>query len=326
MRVHIQTPLPGDQFPVTEEIWQQACERAGEKGHVVSFANDRAGFEANMAEAELLISVPADFYKFLPMKAPHLKMVFTLAAGVEKLAPFDWLPPGVPLINNSGAHSAKMFEYGLMAFVMLGQRFPEVMIAQQKHEWRPGKIYTSVLQGKRATIVGVGGLGSPVARAARVLGMQTVGVRMRAAPHPDFDRVAASDALDDLLPESDFLVLACPLTDATRNLINRERFGRIKRGTGFINVSRGAVVDQDALCEALEQGHLSGAVIDVVTPEPLPVDSRLWTTKNLVITPHISADDPETYVPFSLDIMFANLRAWREGKVMPNQVDTAKGY
>jgi phosphoglycerate dehydrogenase-like enzyme len=93
-----------------------------------------------------------------------------------------------------------------------------------------------------------------------------------------------------------------------------------------VNIGRGALVDQDALCDLLDDGHLSGAVLDVFTPEPIPQGHRLWTTRNVIISPHTSVDNPPTYNADSLDLFFANLRAWREGKPMPNLFDTIRGY
>jgi phosphoglycerate dehydrogenase-like enzyme len=108
--------------------------------------------------------------------------------------------------------------------------------------------------------------------------------------------------------------------------MSRERLKLLPRGAGLVNIGRGALVDQDALCDLLDEGHLSGAVLDVFTPEPIPDGHRLWRTRNLVVSPHTSVDDPQTYNPRSLDLFFANLRAWRDGKTPPNLFDPARGY
>ena len=121
-------------------------------------------------------------------------------------------------------------------------------------------------------------------------------------------------------------MLACPLTDATRGMITRDRLKALPRGAGVVNIGRGALIDQDALCDLLDDGHLSGAVLDVFTPEPIPPGHRLWSTRNLIISPHTSADDPHTYNSRSLDLFFDNLRACREGRRMPNLFDPARGY
>jgi phosphoglycerate dehydrogenase-like enzyme len=326
MRIHIQNPPGDDLFAVTRQQWYEAVARAGQigAGHKVSFGNDDAAFAAAMDEAEALIAAPPTIAGRFPCHAPSLSLIFCLAAGIEKLAPFDRLPEGVIVVNNRGVHGAKAGEYAAMALLMLNTHFPELIAAQREAAWQP--IFAPTLRGRRVTVIGAGDLGGNAARQARHFGAHLTGVRTRAIAHPDFDEMFAIDALDEVLPRSEFVVLACPLTPATRNLMDRRRLGLLLNGAGLVNIGRGALWDQDALCDLLESGHLGGAVIDVFAPEPLPPGHRMWSTRNLLITPHVSADSPVTYNPDSLDIVFSNLAAWREGRAMPNQVDLARGY
>jgi phosphoglycerate dehydrogenase-like enzyme len=195
---------------------------------------------------------------------------------------------------------------------------------QRAGRWR--KLWGAVVAGRTVTVVGLGTLGGAVAEQAARFGMVVTGVRANPAPHPACVRVLGTDALDSVLPATEFLVLACPLTAATRGLIDRRRLGLLPRDAGVVNIGRGELLDQDALCDRLDDGHLSGAVLDVFTPEPIPDGHRLWTTPNLVISPHTAADDPATYNPRSLDIFLDNLRAWRDGRPLPNRFDIARGY
>ena len=156
--------------------------------------------------------------------------------------------------------------------------------------------------------------------------MTVTGVRANPSPHPHCARVIGTDRLDAALPGTRFLVLACPLTTATRGLIDRRRLELLPEGAGVVNIGRGELIDQDALCDRLGAGHLSGAVLDVFDPEPIPPGHRLWSTRNLIISPHTAADDPATYNPISLDLFLENLRAWRDGSPLPNRYDIARGY
>jgi glyoxylate/hydroxypyruvate reductase len=325
MRIHVQN-ASGDRLAITPEQWEAACLRAGEPPHDVTFADDDAGFASGIAEAELLVTAVSDLAPRLPLAVPHpnLRMIFVTAAGVDRLAPFARLPAGVAVLNNRGAHAAKAGEFGVMALLMLVHRIPAYMTFQRAGAWR--HTHASVALGRRVTIVGTGTLGAAVATQARRFGMIVTGVRTRAEPHPEFDRTMATDALDAALAETDILLLACPLTPATRGLIDRRRLGLLPRRAGVVNIGRGLLLDQDALCDLLDQGHLAGALLDVFASEPLPPDHRIWTTPNLIATPHISADDPSTYNPVSLDILLANLKACREGKRPPNLVDLGRGY
>lgn len=325
MRVHVQ--LQPDDLPgFTQEAWDVAAARAGAigSGHRVSIGRDDAAFAAAIGEAEALITAGGALRPHLPLAAPALRLISLVHAGVDGLAPFDWLPPGVALLNNSGVHADKAGEYVAMAVLMLANHVPFFVSRQRAGVWEQRLAVTAA--GRRATVVGLGSLGGGGARRLRLLGLHVTGVRTRAEPHPDCDRVAAADELDRVLPETEFLVLACPLTAHTRGLLDRRRIGLLPRGAGVVNVGRGGLVEQDALLDALDAGRLGGAVLDVFTPEPVPPGHRLWRTPNLVMTPHMSSDDPETYVARSLDTFFANLAAHAEGRPPPNRVDVTRGY
>jgi phosphoglycerate dehydrogenase-like enzyme len=207
---------------------------------------------------------------------------------------------------------------------MLANRVPEMVTHQRAGRWQ--KLWGAVLDGRRVTVVGLGSLGGAAAMQATQFGMHVTGVRATAAPHPRCAEVVTMAGLDRVLSRTEFLVLACPLTDDTRGMITRDRLQALPRGAGIVNIGRGALIDQDALCDLLDEGHLSGAVLDVFTPEPIPSGHRLWSTRNLIISPHTAADDPNTYNPHSLDLFFDNLRAFREGRRMPNLFDPARGY
>lgn len=330
MRIHIQTPaLPADgsvdPFIITETEVTEAAARAGDStAMALSFGHDAAGFAEGMADADVLISSTTQLAGRFPVAAPALRLISCTSSGMDKLMPFDWLPPGVALLNNRGVHGPKLGEYVLMALLMLAARVPAYASQQRDGVWKP--YFTPTLRGRALLVVGTGDLGSAGAREARRHGMIATGVRTRPAPHPDFDTVLGVESLDAALAHSEFLLLACPLTPATRNLMDRRRLGLLPQGAAVINVGRGGLLDQEALCDLLDAGQLSGAVLDVTVPEPLPPGSRAWRTPNLLVTPHASADNPHTYNAYSLDIFFANLRAEREGKPMPNLVDTARGY
>ena len=133
-------------------------------------------------------------------------------------------------------------------------------------------------------------------------------------------------ALDSVLPEADFVVLAAPLTPETRNLLDRRRIGLMKPGAGLFNLGRAGSVDHDALAEALGSGALSGAILDVYDPEPLPAASPLWHVDNLVLTPHVTSDDLDEYLPKTLDLVFANAVRLMQGERLVNAVDPLRGY
>jgi glyoxylate/hydroxypyruvate reductase A len=326
MRIHIQNPADDPLFLFSRAMWEAAVARAGDIGtaHEVTIGETDADFAAGIARAEALITEIGVVATKFPCPAPHLKLLFITNAGLDRLAPFDWLPPGVALLNNAGTHAVKAGEFAIMSVLMLANHVPEMVTHQRAGRWQ--KLWGSVLDGRRVTVVGLGSLGGAAAEQAARFGMHVTGVRATARPHARCAQVITTAELDSVLPHTEFLVLACPLTDATRGLMDRRRLGLLARGAGLVNIGRGALTDQDALCDLLDEGHLSGAVLDVFSREPVPSGHRLWTTRNLIISPHTAADDPNTYNPRSLDLFFDNLRAWRDGKPMPNLFDPARGY
>lgn len=326
MRIHLQNPTGETLFAFSQPMWDAAASRAGTigLGHTISIGSSPADFATAMQDAEALICDPGVILANFPQPARHLKFIFITSAGLDRLAPYDWLPPGAALMNNRGTHAAKSGEFGIMALLMLASRIPQMVTNQRQGVWR--EIWGSVLAGRSVTIIGLGTLGGSVAEHAAWFGMTVTGIRANPAPHPNCTRVLGVTRLDEVLPSTEFLVLACPLTAATRNLMDRRRLALLPAHAGVLNIGRGGLLDQDALCDMLDQDRLSGAVLDVFTPEPIPPGHRLWTTPNLIISPHTSADDPATYNPRSLDIFLDNLRAWRDGQPLPNRFDTARGY
>ena len=326
MRIHLQNPANDPLFDFSLAMWDAAAARMGETGagHGVSVGRSAADFHVALAEAEALVCDASVIKAEFPCQAPRLKLLFVTNAGLDRLSPFGWLPPGAILMNNRGAHAAKAGEFGIMSVLMLASHIPAMVTDQRAGRWR--KRWGAVVTHQPLTLIGLGALGGAIARQATALGMEVTGVRARPAPHPHCARVIGTDALDEALTRTRFLVLACPLTQDTRGLIDRRRLALLPQDAGVVNIGRGELMDQDALCDALDTGHLSGAVLDVFVPEPIPEGHRLWTTRNLIVSPHTAADDPATYNPISLDLFLDNLRAFREGRDPPSRFDIARGY
>ncbi|HEX3995721.1 MAG TPA: D-2-hydroxyacid dehydrogenase [Acetobacteraceae bacterium] len=326
MRIHLQNPVDDPLFDFSEAMWATAVARAPDTsgGHVISIGQTDADLTSAMTDAEALICDVSVIKAQFPCAAPRLQLLFVTNAGLDRLAPFDWLPPGVILMNNRGTHAVKSGEFGIMAVLMLANRVPEMVTHQREGRWH--KLWGAVVTAQPITIVGLGTLGGAVARHAAGFGMTVTGVRANPAPHPFCAQVMGVDGLDAALRGTKFLVLACPLTDATRSMIDRRRLALLPDGAGIVNIGRGELIDQDALCDQLDASRLSGAVLDVFDPEPIPPGHRLWTTRNLIISPHTSADDPATYNAISLDLFFENLRAWRNGNPLPNRYGITRGY
>ena len=312
-------------FTITEDRFRAACERHPLVAEQVeAFIDwDLEHFADSMQTADVLVTW--DFPTAnLAKVAPRLKFIHIIGAGVEHLCPMDWVPEGVHVVNNRGVHAAKGGEFGLMSVLMLNSRIPALVENQRRVHWE--SFYSSPVAGKTVVVVGVGNIGGTAGQQCARLGMEVIGISRHGKPVEDFLEVRTSEALPDVLPKADFVLMATPLTPETANLLDREKQALVKPGAGIINVGRAGTMDYDALIENLNRGHFSGAILDVFDPEPLPPESPLWTTPNLLVTPHISADDGNTYVEMTLDLVFQNLERHLNGQDLTNVVRPALGY
>ena len=312
-------------FQMTPERLEAAARRHADVSKWVeaSIGTDFDDFHAVIGELEVLVGwrFPSEN---LAERAPKLKWIHIWGAGVEHLLPLDWLPRGVTLTNNSGVHAPKAGEYMMMAILMLNNRIPTLVTSQHRAQWN--EIFSTCVAGKTLAVVGVGQMGGAAAQRAKELGMRVLGVRRNARPHRYVDEMYGPDELDRLLPQADFVLVTAPLTRETRNLIGRRELDLMKPHAGIINLGRAQVVDYEALADKLHRGELGGAILDVFDPEPLPPDSPLWETPNLIITPHVASDDWNEYMPRTLDLVFENIRRYFDGRPLKNRVRRSLEY
>jgi phosphoglycerate dehydrogenase-like enzyme len=257
-------------------------------------------------------------------KAARLKWLHVFNAGVDHPIYTEMLERGVRLTTSAGSTAGPIAQTAIMGLLALARGFPRWLVAQRNHQWNPErKTLPRDLRGQTAVVLGLGKIGSEIARLARALGLKVIGVRRgpRRAEDP-VDELHPPAALSDSLPRCDWLIIACPLTPETRGLVDAGLIARLPRGARIINVARGEIVTEQALIEALRSGHLAGAYLDVFETEPLPPESPLWDMPNVLITPHNSsaaAGNDERVLAIFLD----NLGRWHRGEALVNEV-TAK--
>jgi len=338
LHIHIQARKDAPSvFMMTEELWQQAllrhadlkdrirCTISMARASLVSdwSSEDLSQFRQAMATAHVLVG-----YRFptedLELIAPNLSWIHVIGAGVEHLLPLDWLPARVQLVNNRGAHAPKTAEFAMLAILMLGNAVPRLITAQRQHRW--DQCFSAAVQGKILAVIGVGEQGRAVARGAKRLGLHVIGVDIQPHATADCDEVVSVDELHRVLSLADFVGITVPLTNQTRHLIGRRELDMMKKTAGLFNIARAPVVDYAAVAAKLQSGELAGAVLDVFDQEPLPTDSPLWSTANLIITPHVGCDDVDNYIGRTFDIVLSNARRYLEGNSLINVVDRNRGY
>jgi phosphoglycerate dehydrogenase-like enzyme len=312
-------------FTITKEHLDKALKKFPEiREKVEIFIDwDEDNFKASMSNSDILLAWNFSTTN-LKKIAPNLKWIHLISAGVEHLHPLDWMFDGLVLTNSSGVHAKKSGEYGLMSILMLQNHMTKI-VTNQKHK-KFVSLFSNPIKGKTVVVVGTGALGSSMAKLVSSLGANIIGVNKRGRMVEGCSKVVTIDKIDTVLNDADFLYLAVPGTPETKNLISRERLNKLKPACGIVNIGRQSVMDYDALCEKLQKNEIAGAILDVFTTEPIEINSKLWNTPNLIITPHVSSDDNGNYVELTLDIFIENLKLFVENKELNNQINKKLGY
>lgn len=250
------------------------------------------------------------------MKATSLQWYHTFSAGVDSPFFIDLMDRGVQLTNSSGATASPIAQTAILYMLALSRNARAWFEHQDRHEWQRHDLVE--LDGANLAVIGMGPIGEEIARLGVALNMNVEGIR-RTPTGKEPCATYSFDALHNVLAKADWVAVALPLADETRNLFNAELFGIMKPGAHFVNVGRGELVDEPALINALRSGHLAGAALDVFATEPLPEDSPLWDMKNVIITPHSSGASPKAGLR-SEDLFVENLAKFLAHEPMRNEI------
>lgn len=254
------------------------------------------------------------FYDLLTA-APSLRWVHIHSAGADRPVFGLLRQRGVAVTTSTGANAAVVAQTAVAGLLCLARRFPQLMAAQRERRWAPliAQTLPRDLAGQRATIVGWGPIGREAARLLQAFGLRVAVVRSGDAPAGPGIPTVAFERLGELLPATDWLLLACPLTERTRGLVGTAALARLQEGAHLLNLARGEIVDEAALIDALRAGRLAGAFLDVFAQEPLPPESPLWDLPNVVATPH-SAGFSDGNAARVVAMFLDNLRRWCAGE------------
>ncbi|MCC7445812.1 MAG: D-2-hydroxyacid dehydrogenase [Anaerolineae bacterium] len=288
--------------------------------------DQEAEWRALLAQADILFDFDFSHREDLPDLAPILKWIQATSAGIGQAVKrygYDTRTNWV-FTTASGIHARPLAEFVMMAVLMFAKDYQYLQDKQAAQQWQ--RYCSTELVGKTLAIIGLGKIGQETAKLAKAFDMRVIGSRR----HPDrpvahVDKLYGPDELPALLREADYLALACPHTPETENLIGAKELATLPRGAVLINIARGAVVDQNALIEALQTGHLRGAALDVFSPEPLPKGNPLWEMPNVLISPH-SASTADTENQKLTTLFIDNLNRYLKGEPLINKLDTVKLY
>ncbi len=312
-------PMPDDKY---ESLSKAAPNVTIVRGLSRDAAADSAA-EAHGVESRLLS--PA-----LLERATNLVWVQSMSAGVDRLVTMPGIAGNGRLVltNMRAVHGPAIADHAFAMLLTLTRSMRPLGDAQKEGRWErdvPGPRPVA-LSGRTMLVVGLGGIGSEIARRAHGIGMRVTATRRSDTPPPAYiARQGGPEDLLSMLPEADVVAVCVPLTSETEGLFNAAAFGAMKQGSYLINIARGRIVNSDALIAALKSGRLAGACLDVTDPEPRPAGHPLWSMENVVITPHVAADaevtDERRWV-----LLRENLRRFGAGEPLLNTVDVEAGY
>lgn len=271
-------------------------------------------------EAEAIVWVEGGPEEIGPYLHDGVRWVQLSSAGIE-----DWFAAGV--IDRArvwtaakGVYAGPIAEYIVAVAYAFARRIPELLIARRWHVLEPRR-----LEGATVAVIGAGGIGQAAAALFRAVGARVLALTRSGRPVPGADRSAGLDALDDLVSEADYLVLALPDTAATRGLFDASRLARMKRGAVIINVGRGSAIVTDDLVDSLRARHLGGAALDVTDPEPLPEGHPLWEMSNVIVSSH-GSNTPALGAATFADRVRENVSRFARGEPLLGVVDVEAGY
>ena len=306
------------QIPALSESERETLSRgAASLGWGVRFVER----EEEASGAEILLGV----FSAIPA---GVRWVATPNAGAEPYTTPGFLPEHVLLTNSAGAYGVTIAEHIIMTALELLRRRPEYLELVARRQWVRALPIRS-LKDLRITLLGTGDIGQETARRLRAFGSAALlGVNRRGvSPDSVFDEVLPVSRLEEALPRSELLICSLPGTEETKNLLDAQRLSLLPRGALLINVGRGSLIDEDALCRALRDGALAGAALDVFRQEPLPPESPLWETPGLIVTPHIAGNLSLPWtVSRVIELFLENLSRYTAGQPLLRRVDIRQGY
>ena len=293
-------------------------------GDTITVVNDDAELAAAIPAAELLLITDnlfsAGTARILRERAAKLRWIQLLSAGYDAVARHG-IPPGVIVTNAGGAYAPAVATQAIALLLGVQRQLPAFLAQQKQHCWdRAPAARCAIPFGSTIALIGFGHIGSEIGRILRAFGARIIAVTRRGAPHPDADETVPVVMLDAVLPRADAVVIALAADGGSRHLIGAAQLKLMKRNATLVNIARGYVVDCDALVEALSNGTIAGAGLDVTDPEPLPPGHPLWDAPNLIILPHMAGASGPVTGQRVARVAGDNLARWLKGETLAHIV------
>jgi phosphoglycerate dehydrogenase-like enzyme len=303
--------------------YQDSLAAAGlaERFEIAVVPPDKKPDARQMAEAEVILAfhVPPGMLG----EMPKLKWVQSMSVGVDHWLERNDLKASHALTAARGTHRVQMPENILGAIFHITKPYMAAALSQRDSRWV--RRVSVPIAGQTLGILGLGAVGQELARKAAALELKVIGTKRTAGPVPHVDQVYAPEQVDEVLARSDYVVLLLPVTDTTRNMINRQRFARMKPTAWLLNFARGGLIVDDDLIAAVKSKTIAGAILDVFRTEPLPSDHPFWQTDGILVLPHIGGGHPTRDLMVA-ELFTENARRYLAGEKLKELVDRERGY
>lgn len=308
---------------VNETLQKQLQEKF--PNETFSFHSKMNTAKAELPKADILLTYGEDLTPELIEKADNLRWIMVMSAGMDQM-PFEAISKKDILVTNArGIHKIPMAEYTISSMLQVARKTKKLIEHENEGKW-DRKVNMVELHGKTVLILGVGAIGSEIARLSKVFNMKTLGISRSGKPVQYVDEVYQLKDLQQVIKEADFIVSVLPSTNETRYILEEEHFNEMKQESVFINIGRGDVVSEKVLLNALVNEKISHVVLDVFETEPLPDDHVFWEMENVTVTPHLSGIT-KNYLPRAIEIFEKNFETFiREEKDFVNKVEIERGY
>ncbi|GAF63158.1 putative dehydrogenase [Bacillus sp. TS-2] len=286
---------------------------------------DPSIWNKEVAKAEIILGWRDEMKNALD--SSQIKWIQSWSAGVDSFPLRQFEEKRITLTSANGVHAYPISETVMALILSFTRKIHEYVRNQQEKKWHNQGLKLEI-HNKTVGIFGVGAIGKEIAKICKSFNMKVIGVRNRLIEEEYFDQMYSQEQLEEVLPQCDFVVCALPLTERTHHLFNKSSFKLMKDTAFFVNIGRGLSVKEQDLIEALENGIIAGAGLDVFETEPLPVDSPLWEMEQVIITPHTAGSTEYYNQRVIQDIFLPNLQAYLEKKeqLPVNQVNYSSGY
>jgi phosphoglycerate dehydrogenase-like enzyme len=305
------------------QAYTSAIDRAGlaDKFEIAVVPGDRKPDARQLAEGEIILSFGAPAGMLAQM--PKLRWIQSMSVGVDQWIEREDLRPDIVLTAARGTHRVQMPENILGAIFHITKPYMAAALEQRHSRWT--RRMSVPIAGKTLGILGLGAVGQELARKAAALELKVIGTKRTPEPVAHVEKVYAPEQIDEVLGQSDFVVLLLPVTDRTRNLIDKQRLARMRPGAWLLNFARGALIVDEDLIAAVKAKTIAGAILDVFRTEPLPSEHPFWTTEGITVLPHIGGGHP-TRDQMVAELFTENARRYLAGERLKEMVDRSRGY